>query len=102
MWSSSLRLQCISISSGISPPPLVPSLSAYSGLFHFTWLLSIALFIFIIVSPLCLWWLDDDLLIRLKAQSMLKSPSPSAFRHVHRTRDTEHQLFESHHIVRHI
>ncbi|KIK40194.1 hypothetical protein CY34DRAFT_283612 [Suillus luteus UH-Slu-Lm8-n1] len=50
----------LSISSGISPPSSVPSLSAYSGLFHFTWLLNIALLIFIIVSPSCLWWLEDE------------------------------------------
>ncbi|KAG2745165.1 hypothetical protein P692DRAFT_201088496 [Suillus brevipes Sb2] len=52
MWSSSLWLQCTSISSGISLPS--ESLSEYSGLDHFTWLLSIALLIFNVISPSCL------------------------------------------------
>ncbi|KIK40191.1 hypothetical protein CY34DRAFT_283631 [Suillus luteus UH-Slu-Lm8-n1] len=71
MWSSSLSRQCSSLSAGISPPSSVPSLSAYSGLFHFTWLLSIALLIFIIVSPSYLWWLEDDQLFRIKGAQLL-------------------------------
>ncbi|KIK42229.1 hypothetical protein CY34DRAFT_156418 [Suillus luteus UH-Slu-Lm8-n1] len=106
-WYSLLSLPCTSISSPPHPHRCLP----FQHILAFSFLLgsSVLHFLFLIVSSSCNWWLEGDRSIgrsdsKSSAQSMRKSPRPCLLWghiHVHQTRDTEHQLFESHHIVRH-